>query len=369
MKRSFWKFRGAAGEALCSSPFLAIIVSLAVLASPGTAIAQERPPLTYPRALPATPPAPVIRTSRPSVTLTSATPNLTAPNTATWTAIGPAPRNEGANASGRIAGIAVDPTDSSNIYVAAAGGGVWQSTDGGLTYNPLTDTQATLSMGAIAIAPSNHFKIYAGTGEADNSPDSNYGVGVLVSNDGGATWALSAGPGDVFNRRAIAKIAVDPRTDQVAYAAVNDYAENGLCCSGTGIYKTTDGGMTWTNVTSAAGLDSHFPWSDVVVDPNTVTTIYAAHGDIFAQNTANRIYRSTDSGATWSLLTNAPFGNGIGRIALAVAPSASSSGHHVMYAAVANNVLAAGGATLFEMLRSDNAERDYPDLHEPVDDA
>ena len=308
------------GEAMRTRPSSAIILVLAVMASAATAIAQ---------------PVVMNRSAIP--------PPFHNPEPTTWAPLASVPLNEGGSANGRIAAVAVDPTDPGNIYIAAAGGGVWRSTDGGTTWIPLTDTQASLSMGALAIAPSNHLKIYAGTGEANNSLDSNYGVGILVSNDGGATWALSAGPGDVFNRRAIAKIAVDPRTDQVAYAAVNDYAENGLCCSGTGIYKTTDGGMTWTNVTSAAGLDSHFPWSDVVVDPNTVTTIYAAHGDIFAQNTANGVYRSTDSGATWSLLTNAPFGNGIGRIALAVAPSASSSGHHVMYAAVANNVLAAGG--------------------------
>ena len=83
-------------------------------------------------------------------------------------------------------------------------------------------------MGAIAIAPSNHLKIYAGTGEANNSGDSNFGQGILVSNDGGATWSLSTGPGGVFNRLAIAKISVDPSNPNIAYAAVNDFAENGF---------------------------------------------------------------------------------------------------------------------------------------------
>ena len=307
-----------------------------------------------PPALPSTSPTGKLG---PTLSAPSINPGFNSPNTSTWTAVGPAPLNEGGSASGRMAAVAVDPTNSNNIYVAAAGGGVWQSTDGGASYTPLTDTQSTLAMGALAIAPSNHLKIYAGTGEANNSIDSDFGTGILVSNDGGATWTLSTGPGGVFNRRAIGKISVDPTTDQVAYAAVNDFAENGFCCSGTGIYKTSDGGATWTNVTSAAGKDSAYPWSDVVVDPEQPTIIYAAHGDISANNSANGVYRSLDSGATWSLLSNAPNGSGIGRIALAVAPSASTSGAHVLYVAVDSEHSV---AVLFEMLRSNNADATTP---------
>jgi hypothetical protein len=132
----------------------------------------------------------------------------------TWSAIGPAPQattsppNGNTNVSGRITGVAVDPTNSNNIYIAAAGGGVWKTTNGGTAWTPLTDGQQTLSMGAIAVAPSNANKIYAGTGEANNSADSNYGRGILTSNDGGATWSLSTGPGGVLsnNRLTIAQI-------------------------------------------------------------------------------------------------------------------------------------------------------------------
>src|SRR5579871_3784315 len=142
------------------------------------------------------------------------------PNGTTWTPFGPASLSTGSgNVSGRIAGVAVDPTNSSNIYIAAAGGGVWQATDGGSVWNPLTDVQATLAMGSIAIAPSNHLKIYAGTGEGNNSTDSNFGLGILVSSDGGATWSLAVGPSNVFNRLAITQIAVDPGNANTAYAA------------------------------------------------------------------------------------------------------------------------------------------------------
>jgi photosystem II stability/assembly factor-like uncharacterized protein len=96
--------------------------------------------------------------------------------------------------SGRITGIAADQGNANIIYVAAAGGGVWKTIDGGNTWAPLTDAQQSLSMGAIAVARSNPQVIYAGTGEANNAADSNYGVGILHSSDGGATWALAQGP-------------------------------------------------------------------------------------------------------------------------------------------------------------------------------
>src|SRR5205807_1573651 len=159
---------------------------------------------------------------------------------------------------------------------------------------PLTDTQKTLSMGAIAIAKSNPLVIYAGTGEGNNSADSNFGRGILVSSDGGATWTLSTGPSNAFNRLTTSQIAVDPTNANIAYAAMNDYGNNGLCCANTGIWKTTDGGTTWTNVTAANGKDSTRPWSAIIIDPNTPATLYAAHGDIFGA-TANGVYNSTDS--------------------------------------------------------------------------
>ncbi len=330
---------------------------MTVLALAGTATAQTTPHRPGPINPPPLPAESRTERSGPEPAVSA---GFAAPNNSTWTALGPAPLNSGGSVSGRIAGVAVDPTNVNNIYIAAAGGGVWQSTDGGATYLPLTDTQGTLAMGAIAIAPSNHLKLYAGTGEANNSADSNFGLGILISNDGGATWSLSTGPGGAFNRLAVGKIAVHPSDQNTAYAAVNDFAENGFCCSNTGVYKTSDGGVTWTNVTSAAGKDSLYPWTDVAVDPNSPTILYAAHGDIFNSNSTNGVYRSLDSGATWSLLTNAPNGGGsVGRIALAVAPSASNANQHVLYVAVSTAVTVGSGG-LYQMLRSDNADSATP---------
>src|SRR5205823_7656519 len=110
--------------------------------------------------------------------------------------------------AGRVSGVAGGPAGPSTIFIAAAGGGVWKTSDAGQTWIPLTDNQAVDFMGSIAIAPSNHNVIYAGTGEANFSGDSFYGRGVLLSTDGGATWSLTGN--SVFNRKAMSKIAIDP---------------------------------------------------------------------------------------------------------------------------------------------------------------
>jgi Dockerin type I domain len=332
------------------------VVAVLMLAGAGGLDAQP-PTSMNPPALPANPPGDGVF----GTALTGAAPpppSFPNPNNFAWTPLGPATLTEGGgSASGRIAGVAVDPTNSNVIYIAAAGGGVWKSVDGGASYIPQTDSQGTLAMGAIAVAPSNSQRIYAGTGEANNSGDSNFGLGMLVSTNGGATWTLSTGPGGVFNRQAFSKISVHPTNELIAYAAVNDFSENSLCCANTGIYKTTDGGSTWVNVTAPNGNDALYPWSDVVVDPNTPTIIYAAHGDPFNVNGKNGVYRSLDSGSTWTVLTNAPHGAN-GRIALAIAPSANTANNHVLYVAVATAL--GSSSVLFQMLRSDNADATTP---------
>jgi hypothetical protein len=123
-----------------------------------------------------------------------------------------------------------------------------------------------------------------------------------------------------------------------------DFGANGLFGSNTGIWKTTDGGATWTNTTNA--ITSEFPWSAVVVDPRNGQNLYAAVGYLFG-NTANGVYRSLNGGGSWSLLTNAPNGSNTGRIALALGKSNSS----VLYAAVQDSHTFG----LYGMFRSDNA--------------
>jgi photosystem II stability/assembly factor-like uncharacterized protein len=264
-------------------------------------------------------------------------------NSFSWTPIGPAPIVNSLPISGsiagnppltgRITGIATDPTDPNTIYLAAAGGGVWKTTDGGQMWTPLTDdiTAAGVPagvvdfMGAIAVAPSNPQVIYAGTGEASNSLDSYYGEGLLKSTDGGNTWTLLGN--QFFNRRAISKIVVDPNDPNTVYVAVAAYATNGLA-GDTGVWKSTDGGNTWTDTT--AGISSTDPYEDLVIDPADPNTLFTTIG-VFGEPTSG-IYKTTDGGNTWKLAGNAPSGSTVGRTALAIAPSNPNT----IYAAIAD---------------------------------
>ena len=224
--------------------------------------------------------------------------------------------------SGRIAALAADPTNANTIYIGAAGGGVWKTIDAGTTWSPLTDNQATLSMGAIAVAPSNPNVIYAGTGEADNSLDSFYGRGILKSTDAGATWTLLTGNAGIneFDRKVISRILVNPTDPNTVYVAVAGGGENGLAGL-YGLYKSSDGGTTWMNTMASVITDPLVSFTDAVLDPSNPQTLYVAADDPVAAEAESGVYKSTDAGATWSIAGNFPLGVG-GAIQLAIAPSA-----------------------------------------------
>ena len=298
-----------------------------------------------------------------------------------WTALGPAPLGALYPFSGRITGIAVHPARPDVIYVAAAGGGVWKTTNGGRSWVPMTDRKRTLSMGAIAMGVrrrdrndgEDRYKsgdkertiVYAGTGEANYSADSNFGRGILVSTDGGATWTLFTGPSNAFDRLTTSQVAVDPTDARVAYAAMSDQGNNALCCSNAdaGIWKTTDGGQTWTNTTT---FDSTDPWSAVVIDPQNPQTLYAAIG-LFFGAAANGVYKSTDGGDSWTLLTGGPTGVAAGRIAIAVAPS----NPNVLYVIASGTGPEQGSTiygTLYRIMRSDDGGNTFTDLTDGTPD-
>ena len=201
---------------------------------------------------------------------------------AAWSLIGPAPLDGGQvpgnlAVSGRVAGLAADPTNANIIYMAAAGGGVWKTTDGGTTWAAPTDNQSTLFMGAIAVAASDPNTIYAGTGEANNSADSYYGEGVLKSTNGGASWTLENASG-AFTRKTISAIAIDPTNANNVYVAVSDGGVNGVG-GNTGIWKSTDGGATFTNTTTAIpNVTGNSEFSDVVINPANPNNLYCAIG-------------------------------------------------------------------------------------------
>jgi photosystem II stability/assembly factor-like uncharacterized protein len=258
-------------------------------------------------------------------------------NTSSWTFMGPAPLAAPTPTSGRMVDIAAHPTDPNLWYVATAGGGVWKTTNSGTTWTPLTDQQAINYVGSVALAPSNPNILYAGTGEATWGPSKKalnrdniyYGLGVLRSTDAGSTWTLTGQ--NEFVRRSIGKLIVDPANPNVVYAAVGAAANNGLP-GNTGIWKTIDGGGTWTNTTTSISTTAAF--SDLVMDPGNPQVLYAAVGDPDG-DAANGLYKSVNAGASWSPVATFPLQNDarLGRITLAIGTSNSQ----VVYATVAGS--------------------------------
>jgi hypothetical protein len=226
-----------------------------------------------------------------------------------WQLIGPQSTDTGyayPTTSGRVTALAVDPTNSSTVYAGGAEGGVWKSINGGTTWTPMTDAQASLATGSIAIAPSNHQIIYVGTGEA-NSSDSYMGAGVLVSTNAGSTWTLMQGPFGT-NSTSIGALAVHPTNSNTVLAATNK-----------GLYLSTNGGTSWTLEISGTA-------TGVVFNPSNGNTAYAAVEGV-------GVYVSTNAGSSWTKDSSGLPSSNIGRIALAIAPSSPST----LWAGIANS--------------------------------
>jgi hypothetical protein len=248
--------------------------------------------------------------------------------TARWVSIGPAPIVGGTPEttwtarprSGRVAAIAVDPSSRKHWLIGAAGGGIWETFDSGQSWAPRTDAQPVLAMGAIAFAPSAPTTVYAGTGEAVFSVDAYGGQGVLKSSDGGTTWTHLTSTGPVFLNKAFSDLAVHPTNPDVVIAGVTKALPWSPATSApdSGIYKTQNGGGSWD-------LKLMGEATDLEVDPTDFNRQYAAlgHNNGAAEN---GVYRSTNAADTWQRVAG-PWGAGfpgpprIGRIELAIAPS------------------------------------------------
>ena len=226
----------------------------------------------------------------------------------TWTPLGPAPSS---GYSGRVTSIAVHPTDSNTVYVGAATGGVWKTTNGGTTWTPLTDNQDTLATGVIVIDPANPNTLYVGTGEANFSCDSYYGAGILKSTDGGASWTLLGNT--EFANQSISRVVLHPSNSSVLWASTTS-GTGGFVCGNraptAGIYTSVDGGLTWTRKS-----DGHA--TDLLIDPANANTLYAAFDSV-------GVRKSTDGGNTWSNLGGGLPTANIGRVDLAFKASTST---------------------------------------------
>src|SRR5256884_2803820 len=182
-------------------------------------------------------------------------------------------RNIGsATMSGRIAAVdAVQEGQRRTIYVGSASGGVWKSLNGGATYKPVFDKQPVQSIGAVTIDPKNSKVIWVGTGEAWTRNSTSIGDGVYKSTDGGENWTNMG----LKNSERIAKILVDPNSDDTVYVCApgklwSDSEERGL-------YKTSDGGKTWTRVLKGANLSTGC--SMMTMDKANPKTLYAGLWD------------------------------------------------------------------------------------------
>jgi photosystem II stability/assembly factor-like uncharacterized protein len=218
---------------------------------------------------------------------------------------------------GRALAIEGIPDEPDTYYFGAVAGGVWKTIDGGANWKPLFDKADISSIGAIAVAPSDHNVVYAGTGEAAIRGNTTYGTGVYKSIDAGNTWK-NVGLKDT---RQIGALIVDPRNAEVVLVAALGHAFGPN--QERGIFRTTDGGKTWTKVLSK---DENTGGIDVVFDPHNPNIIFASLWQARRQpwffssgGPGSGLYRSEDNGVTWKRLEGNGLPDGIlGRIGIAV---------------------------------------------------
>ena len=229
-----------------------------------------------------------------------------------WVELGPKPiQNEywsgNADASGRVCDILIDPGDPNIVYIAGAQGGVWKTTDGGMTWTPLTDALSSLASGDLAMDPFNNNIIYYGTGEQHFSGDSYYGDGLFKTSNAGSTWVKMASTANVGSY--IARVMVSPDNSNIIYVA-----------SDRGFVRTADGGSSWSATLTTSWC------TDMVVRTDSANIVLAA---IYGYG----IYKSTNYGQTWTQITSGLPTSGFNRINMAI----SASNPLIVYAAFVNS--------------------------------
>ena len=254
--------------------------------------------------------------------------------------------------SGRTTDLALHPTNNKIIYGATAGGGVWKSSDGGATFAPIFDEHIQ-SIGCIAIDPSKPDQnIWVGTGEVWTRNSVSMGDGIYKSTDGGQNWKNMGLP----KSDRVGAIIIDPKNSDVVWAAVLGALWGDS--DDRGIYKTTDGGITWNKVFF---VDNKTGCSDLIIDPNNSEIMYASFWEFrrtgwsfSSGGTKSALYKSSDGGKTWAKIHNGfPTGQ-LGRIAIAVAPSSSN----ILYAVLETEKKENNG-----LYRSDDAGANWKHLN------
>lgn len=220
--------------------------------------------------------------------------------------------------SGRISDFAVNPANTSEYYVASSAGGVWKTTNHGVTFHPVFDAQGSYSIGCVTIDPNNSNVVWVGSGENNNQRSVSYGDGVYKSEDGGKTWKNMG----LKNSEHIAEIIVDPTNSNIIYVAAygpvwNEGGERG-------VYKSIDGGETWTLIQS---VSVYTGCNDLVMDPRNPNVLYAAFHQrmrkVFTYiggGPESALYKTTDGGTSWKKIEGGFPGGELGRIGLAISP-------------------------------------------------
>jgi len=233
--------------------------------------------------------------------------------------------------SGRIADLAIHPENESLWYVAAGSGGVWKTVNAGTTFEPIFDNEGSYSIGAIALDPEDINTVWVGTGEHGGGRHFGFGDGVYKSSDGGKNWKNMG----LKSSEHIGKIIVHPDNPDVVYVA----AQGPLWSAGgdRGFFKSTDGGETWVKT---LGDEQFTGVTDIVIDPRNPQRVYAATWQhqrsvaaLMDGGPKSAIYKSEDGGDSWTQLTNGLPEGKMGKIGLAVS-------HHnpdILYAAIELN--------------------------------
>nr|WP_299068077.1 sialidase family protein [uncultured Allomuricauda sp.] len=220
--------------------------------------------------------------------------------------------------SGRIADIAIHPKNESIWYVAVGSGGVWKTVNAGTTWKPIFDSQSTYSIGCITIDPNNSNTIWVGSGENVGGRHAGFGDGIYVSHDEGKTWKNMG----LEASEHISKIMVHPENPNIIWVA----AQGPLWSKGgeRGFYKSVDGGKTWKRT---LGNSEWTGVTDIVMDYSNPDILYAATWDrhrtvaaYMGGGPGSGIHKSTDGGETWTKLTSGIPKSNLGKIGLAISP-------------------------------------------------
>ena len=270
-----------------------------------------------------------------------------ASTTARWELAGPT------NIGGRCTALACDSAHPDRIWIGAAGGGVWASTNAGTTWKLQWPAKAVLQIGALAIDPANPAVLYCGTGEANLSADSYPGDGIYRSTNGGKQWKRWAAADKTGLPKRIGVIAVDPFDSKHVLVGGVGYGQLSQDNDYGGLYTTTNGGQTWQRETFVAA--NNYWCHSIVFDPATQGTVFATFTGPGAQN---GIYRTTDGGAHWAQLkTGLPAPDRIGRTTLALAPSNTN-----MIYAIAADLASATADHVLGVFRSANSGNTWSNI-------